>query len=129
MSLRAKAEADLGYILETHQEGFRWPIKLIDPNGTQLDTFGFSNDMGQVIDPDTGMLVSGRQASVALRISTILNAGLLLPHGETRETENPWEVKVFDVNNTVENRFKVFETAPDRGLGLIVLHLELLDDA
>ena len=63
MSLRQQAEQDLGYILEGDAYGFRWDITLVNPAGAELNMFGFSDDISALIDPDTGVAVSGRLAT------------------------------------------------------------------
>jgi hypothetical protein len=123
MGLRDLAEADLGRILEDSATGFGYPITLTDPSGTALAITGFSNDIAQVIDPDTGQVVSGRLASVALRISTIVAAGFGLPRGVANSSSKPWVVEFNDLLGT-PHKFKVFQSNPDRGIGMITLILE-----
>ena len=65
MNLRLLAERDLGVILEDSATGLGWGIILTAPNGARHLFTGFSDDIAQVIDPETGVIVSGRQASVA----------------------------------------------------------------
>lgn len=123
MGLREQAEKDLGFILESDEAGFRWPITLTNPDETPLEMHGFSDDIAQLIDPETGAVVSGRLASVALRMSTILTAGFILPKAIADTTGKPWLV-TFDSINGVEYTFKVAQSNPDRALGLITLMLE-----
>jgi hypothetical protein len=123
MRLRDLAEADLGRILEDAETGFGYPITLTDPLGKVLRLVGFSNDIAQVIDPDTGQIVSGRSASVALRVSTIIAAGLDLPRGIANSSSKPWVVEFDDLLGT-PHKFKVFQSNPDRTIGMITLILE-----
>jgi hypothetical protein len=123
MGLRDLAEADLGRILEDSATGFGYAIVLTDPAGVVLPITGFSNDIAQVIDPDTGQVVSGRLASVALRISTIIAAGLSLPRGIANSKSKPWIVEFNDLLGN-PHKFKVFQSNPDRGVGMITLILE-----
>lgn len=124
MSLREQAERDLGAILEDAATGFGWPITLTDPAGLSDDTLvGFSDDISQTIDPDTGQLVSGRLASVALRISTLVLAGFALPRGVADNTSKPWTVAFNDINGNAY-LFKVRQANPDRALGMITCILE-----
>jgi hypothetical protein len=123
MGLRDLAEADLGRILEDAETGFGYPITLTDPLGKVLRLVGFSNDIAQVIDPDTGQIVSGRSASVALRVSTIIAAGLDLPRGIANSSSKPWVVEFDDLLGT-PHKFKVFQSNPDRTIGMITLILE-----
>lgn len=125
MGLREIAEADLATIMEDRAAGWGWDIVLTTPEGVVLPTFtGFSTDISQAIDPGTGELVSGRLASVALRMSTLIAAGLLtFPQGEPRKNKKPWLVTFADINGTVLT-FKVAESRPDRALGVLILILE-----
>jgi hypothetical protein len=127
MSLRDLAEQDLGRILEDRATGFGWPVTLTDPAGLSDDSLtGFSDDISQTIDPDTGELVSGRLASVALRISSLLAAGFAVPRGVPDQGSKPWVVTFNDINGTAHT-FKVRQANPDRALGMVVCILEGYD--
>jgi hypothetical protein len=124
LGLRAIAESDLSKILEDKDFGFGWDITLTDPNETTVTgLIGFSNDIAQMIDPDTGQAVSGRLASAVLRISSITAAGLELPVGISDETLKPWVVEFKDINGN-DHVFKVVKSNPDRALGIVSLILE-----
>lgn len=131
MGLRATAERDLKSILENKVSGFGWDIELINPSGISSNDvidgglIGFSNDISQVIDPDTGQMVSGRSASVAIRISSLIDLGM--PRGINDTVTKPWIVKVKDINNN-EFTFKVQQSNPDRALGIVTCYLELYND-
>jgi hypothetical protein len=122
------AESDLGLILEDGVTGFGWPITVTDPSGNSGTgpLTGVSDDISQVIDPDTGMAVSGRLASVAIRISALTNAGLGLPRGIADSGVKPWIIEFDDINGNAF-KFKVAQSNPDRALGLITLLLELYE--
>lgn len=122
MTLRAMAEADLGRILEG-EIGFRWPITVTDPAGTSASLFGFSNDIGQMIDPDTGTAISGRSASAAIRIAHLAAAGLGLPVAISDSSKKPWIVQFADIGGTSWT-FKVSSSMPDRALGIVTCTLE-----
>ena len=125
MGLRDVAENDLAFILEGDETGFRFPITVTDPSGTSSSgLFGFSDDIAQVIDPDTGQLVSGRLASVAIRIGALTDQGLGLPQGIADASIKPWIVAFADINGNPFT-FKVSQSNPDRALGLVVCILEL----
>lgn len=128
MGLREQAERDLGFILEDDKRGFGWPITLIAPNDVQARLIGFSDDISQIIDPDTGQIVSGRVASVSLRTSTILCAMPTsgFPRAIADETKKPWRVKFDDLCGQ-EYLFKVMASDPDRTLGLVVCMLEIYE--
>lgn len=128
MSLRQLAESDLGLILEDGVTGFGWPITITDPAGNSGTgpLTGFSDDIAQIIDPDTGQAVSGRLASVALRISSLTAAGLTLPRGIADAGSKPWVIQFDDINGNAFN-FKVAQSNPDRALGLVTCLLELYE--
>lgn len=126
MSLRQLAEADLGLILEDEVTGFGWPITVTDPSGNSGTgpLTGFSDDISQIIDPDTGEAVSGRLASVAIRISSLTSHGLAMPRGIADSKIKPWIIQFDDINGNAF-KFKVAQSNPDRALGLVTLLLEL----
>jgi len=126
MGLRETAESDLGSILEDSSTGFGVPIIVTDPNGTIGNLIGFSDDISQVIDPDTGVAVSGRFATVALRISSLTLAGLDLPIGIADASSKPWQIQFDDINGNTF-LFKVSESNPDRALGIVTCQLELYE--
>ena len=124
MGLRVEAEKDLGIILEDDTGGFGWPITVTDPAGTSAALVGSSTDIMQGIDPDTGVMVTGRLASVALRLSLLTLAGLGIPVGISNKALKPWLIQFDDINGA-PYIFKVSESRPDRALGLVVCVLEL----
>lgn len=125
MSLREEAEKDLGLIVEDDQTGFGWPIEVIDPEGKKVSGLtGLSDDISQLIDPETGAAVSGRLASVAIRIAALTTAGLGLPRAIADENSKPWRVNFDDINGS-PHTFKVAQSNPDRAIGLVVCILEL----
>ena len=126
MGLREIAEADLGVILEDSIYGFGYSITVTDPTGTVVPLTGFSNDISQLIDPDTGQAVSGRLASVALVISSLITAGLALPVGIADSANKPWLIQFDDINGNAFT-FKVSQSNPDRTIGLVVCLLELYE--
>jgi hypothetical protein len=123
--IRALAEQDLGKILEDKVTGFGWDIKLTTPDGTVANLIGFSNDISQVVDPDTGLLVSARQASIAIRTALILAALPCdgLPVGISDGAAKPWLVSFADING-YPHTFKVVKSNPDRAIGLVTCILE-----
>lgn len=124
MGLRNLVEQDLAVILEDADTGFGWPIILKDPDGLERPLTGLSDDIAQVIDPDTGQAVSGRLASVALRISTIFAEGFTtLPKGIADAKKKPWTVAFDDINGNA-HLFKIMQSNPDRAVGVVTCLLE-----
>ena len=119
MNLRALAESDLAAVLEDDVYGFGWPISVTNPAGVVApDLVGSSQDISQIIDPDTGQAVSGRLATVVLRISSLSAVGI--PAYIADEAGKPWVIIFDDINGA----FKVAESNPDRTLGVVVCILE-----
>lgn len=124
MNLRQQAEADLQFILEDNPTGFGWAITLTDPSGLSKNLIGSSNDISQVVDPETGQVVSGRSASVTLRVASIFGEGFSsLPTGVADASSKPWIIGFKDINDN-PHTFKVIQSNPDRTLGLVTCVLE-----
>jgi hypothetical protein len=97
---------------------------LTAPDGSRHPFTGFSDDIAQVIDPETGVIVSGRLASVALRMSSLKLAGLELPRAISDTGSKPWVVEFNDILAEA-HKFKIIQSHPDRALGLLTLILEI----
>lgn len=128
MSLRLEMEADLAETMEDEDCGFSWPITVKDPDGNEtVDLMGLSTDIGQAIDPDTGLLMTGRSASVAIRMSTLKAQGFSIPRGIADETLKPWVVTFDDILGT-SGTYKIKNTSPDYAMGVVVCEMENYDD-
>lgn len=123
MNLRMLAEQDLATTLEDGVTGFGWPVILTTPDGEVVKITAQSNDISLTVDPQTGVVVSGRQASAVVRISTLTAEGVCIPVGVAKRDARPWVVQFTDINGG-DNAFKVTDSFPDRTLGIVVLHLE-----
>jgi len=122
--LRDLVQKDLGFIMETDKAGARWPITVTDPSGAaSTGLYGLSGDISQVIDPDTGQIISGRLATVSIRISALSALGLGIPQGIEDNTKKPWIVTFNDINGN-SFTFKVAQSSPDRGIGFVNCTLE-----
>lgn len=124
MSLRTLAEADLSFVVEDSVNGFGWLITVTDPNGVSAEMVGLSNDVSQIIDPDTGQAISGRSGSICLRLSSIALAGLGVPRGIVDNDTKPWVIRFNDING-LPYVFKVMQSNPDRALGVVTCILEV----
>jgi hypothetical protein len=122
VNLRTLAESDLAAVLEDDVYGFGWPISVTNPAGVVASGLvGSSQDISQIIDPDTGQAVSGRLATVVLRISSLSAVGI--PAYIADEAGKPWVI-IFDDINGNAHAFKVAESNPDRTIGVVVCILE-----
>lgn len=123
MGLRAQAAADAKAILEDSVSGFGWPLTLTSPAGVATLLTGFATDVSESVDPETGVIVSGRQASVTISLLSLGVAGVELPTGVVEKTRRPWRVTFADVTLAALT-WKVVEVLPDRALGVVRLLLE-----
>jgi len=124
VSLRVQAAADAKAIVE-NAAAFSWPITLVNPAGVSAILMGLTKDIAAAIDPETGVVVSSRTASVTLAISSVVAAGLgTLPKNIPANTSKPWVVQFFDTAGLVHT-FKVIETLPDLTHGIVVCKLEV----
>lgn len=124
MGLREQAAADLQTILEDSANGFGVSIRVTPPGAvSSTEVTGLTTDVFQGIDPETGVQVSGRIASVAISLRTLEDAGLEIPRGVSEESGKPWLVEFEDIQGTT-HRFKVSEAYPDRALGIVTARLE-----
>lgn len=123
VNLLQQAETDLGAILGDGPGGDGLPITIIDPDGN-TDVFnGLCTDISQIIDPDTGIAISGRSATISIRISLLIAAGFDIPVGIADAKGKPWVVEFENVNGVVY-KFKVSQSNPDRTIGLVTCLLE-----
>jgi len=125
VSLREAAAADTKAILED-QNDFGVPITVTDPAGNSATVNGKDADISQLIDPDTGQAVSGRQVSVVLVISTLEANGLGIPENVPEASKKPWLIEFNDVNGK-PHVFKVKSSDPDRTVGIVVCVLEFYE--
>lgn len=124
VGLRDIASADLATILGDTATGFGHQVELTSPSGKSAPVVGFSADISTAIDPDTGMLISGRTASVAFHFSALRLAGFVdNPRGISDKMSRPWSVTFSDSEGRA-HKFKVFRSNPDRTAGMITLELE-----
>ena len=124
MSLLDIAEANLALSVESTAL-FGQSITLTDPAGLAVAMVGSSNDIGAMIDPDTQQFVSGRTASMTLRISSIYGAGFTaLPVGVAERSSKPWRV-TYTAKGSRSYEFAVRQTMPDRTAGVVVMVLEI----
>ena len=121
MGLREQAAADLRTIF-ADKAGFSACVVLQNPDGNTVEVRGLVADVSQLMDPQTGTPVSGRVVSVALPLADLAGwPGLAA--GVAELDKKPWTACFTDVTGA-EGLWKVFETRPDRALGVLVCLLE-----
>ena len=122
MSLLTQARTDLATILSDIEQGFAWPVTVIDPRGERAELSGLFADIDQLIDPDTGAAVKGRQVSVSLGLSALTAAGFGVPIGISDASQWPWCVDITTPAGVLQH-YKVDESRPDATLGIVVCML------
>lgn len=124
MGLRQQAELDLREIVSDTCDFGNDTISLTSPDKVAKSMTGFSTDIYQTVDPDTGLVVAGRTASVALPIAKIYDSGFTsLPRGVDEIDSAPWLVTFDDILGRTRT-FKVQNSLPDREVGIVILILE-----
>ena len=81
MELMEMVRRDLSVMVADKQTGFGEEATFTSPEGTEIPAIVLSSDISQVIDPDTGQLVSGRKATVAVYLKTFDDANVVTPAG------------------------------------------------
>lgn len=120
-SLRAQAEADLSTTLEG---AWGRSVTVIDPDGKTADLQAQTGDIGALIDPDTGIVVSGRRAHVAIRLASLLAAGFVgTPQAIARGDGMPWRFRFEDLADE-PYEFAIRHSFPDRSLGVLTCIVE-----
>jgi hypothetical protein len=123
MGLRDIAAADFGIFVNDDVTGWGWAATVVDPAGTSVPLKVFSNDIFELIDNDTGVVVSGRNASATMVLADLTAAGLGMPEAIAAGSSKPWTV-TFDDINSQSYTFKIADVRPDRTIGSIVCLLE-----
>lgn len=123
MGIRELANRHNRAILNNEATGGGWRFVLTSPDGATAALTGWSNDISQIIDPDTGQAVSGRLATVTMHLEDLDAAGLSIPAGENFATEKPWLVQWFDLRGN-SYTFKVTSADPDRTINNVTCILE-----
>jgi hypothetical protein len=122
VSLRDLAAADAKAIIEDDVGGFATTVTLTSPDNETAEVKATVADIGQSIDPNTGLAVSGRKATAAFSKATLLQLGFDI-RGTSDGARRPWVVVYTDVVGC-ERNYKVNEVLPDSELGITVCILE-----
>lgn len=122
VGLREVARQDARRILGD-ADGFAWPLTVTDPDGRKGCINGFSSDVGELIDAQTGVAISGRQVEVTLHVDDLNRLGFGHPEYIASEEGKPWLIEFPDIEGT-PGAFKVMRTAPDLTTGVILCFLE-----
>jgi hypothetical protein len=107
--IRQQILADLDTIIKGE---FGQSIRISRQDGSDPNDFtGYSNDIHNTIDPQTGLMVSGRSARATLVLQDILNQFGELP-------KKLWIVEFLEISPNV---FKIHDVMPDASMGTLTL--------
>ena len=107
--LRVQAQEDLQ---TTIQEEFGQTIMISKPDGTEFKDFvGNSNDISIALDPDTGLMITGRTAQAVFVLKEVLDHFGELP-------KKLWKVQFLELS---PNSFCVKDVRPDSSQGALIL--------
>jgi hypothetical protein len=123
MSLRETTHEVLKEIMNDVEVGGD-EITITSPAGLSQTFKSFTNDIFQSVDPGTGQIVSGRVCTISVLISELIAIGFDAIRGIPDENSKPWVVETTDVNDR-PYKFKICETHPDNGAGLVLCFLEI----
>lgn len=130
MNILLQAQEDTRKILNDQATGFAVAIFVTNLVGFRKEFSGFSNDIADLIDPETGQAANSRLVSVALSIQDLFADGFTteLPRGINKKDSKAWLVDFTDLLG-LSTKWKVFKSNPDYGIGMVTLLLERWKDA
>lgn len=113
MNLRDLAEQDLAITLEDGDDGFGWDITITNPSDQSQTVKGQYHRVSVEVDPETGMQVRSKRASITIRNSTF-TLGIIA---------KTWKVTVTDINGVVLEGV-VSDILPDDTLGVTTMFVQ-----
>ncbi len=102
--------------------GFSVPITVTSPLGVSVELRGLAKDIALSIDPETGVAVSGRKASVSLDLDAVQDAFGSIPEGIPDEDGKPWLVTWTPPTGSAQT-MKIMDVMPDK-LGVLICFVE-----
>ena len=118
------AQQDKVFTLRDSVMGFGTVITITDPDLLSDTVTGRTNDINFAIDPNTGVPISGRTATIAIDMQELTEKGFTsLPVAQTDKTKKPWLVEYTDQLGNA-HIFIVLEGNPDRTLGIVLCTLQ-----
>jgi hypothetical protein len=112
MNLNQIIESDLSFTLEDNITGFGYEFTLIDDSLTEYEVKGRVNDIGFFVDLESGLAVTGRNAEITIRISSI----------DTMPRKD-WKCSYTDTNDNTYTLFVATSPKVDRTLGVYLITL------
>lgn len=126
MRLLDRVRKDSQKIMNSTRYGFSTDIELINPDGLTLPFKAIVAVIHNLIDPDTGVPVSGFLATASINILDLKDQSVEMPEGEMDENERPWLIRESDILGQ-QVTYKIVSTAPDKANGNIVCDLGAYD--
>ena len=124
MNIRQLAQTHLAKILDSDSIGNSQSVFLTSPANVTETIEASTSDVSSLIDPQTGVAVRGRHATITIRIGLLTERGLEIPRGTEDTTKKPWLVSFDDINGD-RWEFKVDDSHIDRTLGIVTCDLGL----
>lgn len=123
MNLRERAIVDHKRILGDSSAGFGQELTITNPQGVALLLIGYASDVGEIVDPETQMLIQGRRATCTFDPELVKTAGMGTVVAVSEGSSKPWLVAFADAHGTTRT-YKVIQVAPDQHLGSVRCELE-----
>lgn len=118
MSLLDRVRKDVARITQNTNE-FASAVKLTNPSGQFATVAALTGEVWQGLDPNSGNVVNGAVASIAISIEALTKANLGgIPHNSKNPTERPWRVEL-ELADGVRYTYAINESRRDMTLGLI----------
>jgi hypothetical protein len=117
VSLIERARKDVARILQNTNE-FASTVKLTSPAGVTRDVAAVTNEVWQGLDPNSGNIVNGAVASIAISLDALSKAGLGIPQNSRDTKAKPWLVEM-TLADGAPRTYTVEESRRDMGLGVI----------
>ena len=123
MNLREIAAVDHAAILSDVSQGFAIPLTITNPAGVSVTLAGFASDVGEVVDPESGIPVIGRRATISFVQDPIVEAGLGPIVAIVDDNRRPWLASFADAHGVVRI-YKITGVMPETDLGSLRCSLE-----
>lgn len=118
MSLLDRVRSDVARITQNTKE-FASEVKLQNPSGQFATVAAITNEVWQGLDPNSGNIINGAVASIAISLDALTKASLGgIPQNPHNAKEKPWLVEL-TLADGVPRTYKIAESRRDMQMGLI----------
>lgn len=123
MNLRELAIQDHKAILGDTVAGFAQLLTITNPASVSLTVPGLASDVGEIVDPQTQLIIQARRATCTFDSLPLIDAGMGTIAAIADGRQRPWTVAFEDANG-VSRVYKVLQVAPDKHIGSVRCELE-----